>query len=487
MTLRTRLTLWYTAVLMGVLALFGAAVYLLLAFSLTSVIEDTMERTADDLRRAFVRDVRGIILPQLALDLTADVYVQLWDASGALVDTNLPALETAFDEAALRGEVPSFSSVVVNGVHLRVLTYPLLVLPERQVVGYLQLANSLETVDRTLESLVLVLFVGGVVAVGAAALVGWTTAETALRPLEQVTDTALQISRADDLSRRIPMQGEPRDEVGQLVQAFNETIERLEKLFESQRRFLADVSHELRTPLTAIRGNVDLIRRMGVADSESLDAITSEVDRMTRMVRDLLLLAQAESGKLPLAREDVELDTLLLEVFHQAKVLAQERVEVRLAAEDQVRVKGDRDRLKQVVLNLVANALEHTPPGGSISLGLACVGEWARLTVSDTGSGIPKDELPRIFERFYRMDRSRRRSAGGGAGLGLSIAYWLTRGHQGRLEVDSEVGKGTTFSVWLPRVVDGPGGADKAVPVAPARTEGDRRQGVEADHLTGSS
>jgi len=474
LTLRNRLTLWYTAVLSGVLVLFGTAVYLLLAFSLTSVIEDTMERTADDLRRAFVRDMRGIILPQLALDLTADIYVQVWDANGGLVDTNFPALQTAFDRASLQGRSPSFSSVVVDGVHLRVLTYPLIVLPEQQVVGYLQLANSLEPVDRTLESLLLVLFAGGLLAIGAAALVGWTTAGTALRPLEQVTDTALQISRADDLSRRIPMKGEPRDEVGQLIQAFNETIERLEKLFESQRRFLADVSHELRTPLTAIRGNVDLIRRMGTADAESLDAITSDVDRMTRMVRDLLMLAQAESGKLPLAKEDIELDTLLLEVFHQAKVLSQDRVEVRLAAEDQARVMGDRDRLKQVLLNLVANALEHTPAGGGVRLGLACVGEWARLTVSDTGSGIPKEELPHIFERFYRVDRSRHRSARGGAGLGLSIAYWLTRSHQGRLEVDSEVGKGTTFSVWLPRAGNGNGEKRKDL-LAPAEVEeGDR-------------
>ena len=474
MTLRNRLTLWYTAVLSGVLVLFGTAVYLLLAFSLTSVIEDTMERTADDLRRAFVRDMRGIILPQLALDLTADIYVQVWDANGGLVDTNFPALQTAFDRASLQGRSPSFSSVVVDGVHLRVLTYPLIVLPEQRVVGYLQLANSLEPVDRTLESLLLVLFAGGLLAIGAAALVGWTTAGTALRPLEQVTDTALQISRADDLSRRIPMKGEPRDEVGQLIQAFNETIERLEKLFESQRRFLADVSHELRTPLTAIRGNVDLIRRMGTADAESLDAITSDVDRMTRMVRDLLMLAQAESGKLPLAKEDIELDTLLLEVFHQAKVLSQDRVEVRLAAEDQARVVGDRDRLKQVLLNLVANALEHTPAGGGVRLGLACVGEWARLTVSDTGSGIPKEELPHIFERFYRVDRSRHRSARGGAGLGLSIAYWLTRSHQGRLEVDSEVGKGTTFSVWLPRAGNGNGEKRKDLPAPAEVEEGDR-------------
>jgi signal transduction histidine kinase len=117
-----------------------------------------------------------------------------------------------------------------------------------------------------------------------------------------------------------------------------------------------------------------------------------------------------------------------------------------------VRIIGDRDRLRQVILNLMANALTHTPSGGTVTLALACVEDWAQLTVKDTGSGIADDELPYIFERFYRVDRSRRRSDTGGAGLGLSIAYWITRSHNGRIEVASEEGKGTTFSVWLPRI-----------------------------------
>ncbi len=171
---------------------------------------------------------------------------------------------------------------------------------------------------------------------------------------------------------------------------------------------------------------------------------------MTRMVQDLLLLAQAESGKLPLAHEVVELDTLMLQVYKQAKVLAQDRLEFRLGREDQARVRGDADRLKQMLLNLVSNAIQYTPPQGTVTLSLQCVGDQARLTVSDTGPGIPQEELPHIFERFYRVDRSRRRAQQGGAGLGLSIAYWIARSHNGQIEVASEVGKGTTFSIWLP-------------------------------------
>jgi signal transduction histidine kinase len=458
MTLRARLTLWYAAVLAVVLLFFGATVYLILSYNLTRQVEDNLARAAETIRQTFRRDVRGITFPPVALDLNAYVYAQVWDAQGTLVARNVSTLDEAFDPESLASTRSVFSTVAIGDVPLRVLTYPLVTAPEGELVGHLQLATSLQTVQEARRVALLLLVGGGLLALAMAAAVGWTTAGAALRPLEQVTSTALQITRADDLSRRIPTSGPPTDEVGRLIEAFNETLERLEGLFVTQRRFLADVSHELRTPLTAIRGNVDLIQRLGSADAESLDAIRSEVDRMTRLVRDVLLLAQAESGHLPLARNIVELDTLLLEVFKEGRLLAQDRVDVRLGLEDQVRVMGDRDRLKQVALNLVGNALEYTPPGGSVTLGLACVGDWARLTVSDTGPGIPKEELPHIFERFYRIDRSRRRSGPGGAGLGLSIAYWITRSHNGRIEVSSEPGQGSTFSVWLPRLTDSSGG-----------------------------
>ncbi len=463
MTLRARLTLWYTAVLALVLLAFGLAVYALLSLSLIRQIDATLNSAADEIRLAFRREVEGIRLPPMALDLSANVYVQIWDTGGNLVVQNVTVAETPFDPTRLELAQAAYSEVTFEDIHLRVLTYPLVAQPEGTVVGTMQLASPLTTVDEAERALLVLLLSGGLMAVMLAALVGWTTAAAALRPLEQVTKTALQITRADDLSRRIPLSGPAQGEVGRLILAFNETLERLENLFETQRRFLADVSHELRTPLTTVLGNLDLMRKMGHLDAESLEAISSETQRMKRLVQDILVLTQAESGKLPLGRAELELDTLVLEVFQQSKVLAKERVEVRLGQEDQARVMGDRDRLKQVLLNLTSNAIEYTPPGGTVTLGLACVGDWARVTVSDTGPGIPQDELPHIFERFYRVDRSRRRTGQGGAGLGLSIAYWITRSHDGRLEVASEVGKGTTFSVWLPQ--SGSGCAD--VPRSP--------------------
>lgn len=266
MSLRARLTLWYAAVLAGVLLLFGAAVFLLVTRSLTAQIEQTLSRTADDILRASRRDIRGVTLP--VLDLTANVYVQVWDAQNGLrvESANLMSMAEALDPASLSAAVPTYTHLTIGDARLLVLTVPVVAPPSSEILGRIQLASPLDTVDRARELLLLFLGGGGVLALALAALVGLTTAGAALRPLDQVTEAALQIARADDLSRRIPVSGPPGGEVGRMVTAFNETLERLESLFETQRRFLADVSHELRTPLTSIRGNVDLIRRMGTPD-----------------------------------------------------------------------------------------------------------------------------------------------------------------------------------------------------------------------------
>jgi signal transduction histidine kinase len=193
------------------------------------------------------------------------------------------------------------------------------------------------------------------------------------------------------------------------------------------------------------------MRKFKEYDEESLQTIEDEVDRLTRMVGDLLLLAQAESGKIPLAHQVVELDTLLLEVLNQMQVLARDRVKLSLGNIDQVLVCGDRDRLKQVLVNLIGNSINYTPKDGEIVVGLGKVSDRAQLTVTDNGPGIPPEDLPHIFERFYRGEKSRtRQKEGKGFGLGLSIAYWIVRNHGGRIEVNTAVGKGTTFCVWLP-------------------------------------
>ena len=463
MTLRLRLTLWYSTVLALIIFLFGSAVYVILTASLTRQLDLTLTETANEIIRASsvsrVLNLQILNIPALERFGSSSLYVQVWQTDGQLFTQsgNLGAYSRPLDPRALADGQTRWRDVLVEGEHLRVHTAVMTTM-EGRALGYLQVAVSLRPVDTAKSILLIVLVSGGAGAVLLAALVGWFSARRALAPLDTITKTALQITRADDLSRRIPLsEARPDDEVGRLGMAFNESLERLEKLFNAQRRFLADVSHELRTPLTTIRGNVDLMRRMGEADPTSLDAIQSEAERMSRLVGDLLLLAQADSGNLPLARRPVELDTLLLEVCSEVQVLAGS-VAVGIGEIDQAVVTGDRDRLKQVILNLVSNALKFTPDGGRVTMGLArAAGEWARLTVTDTGVGIPPQELPHLFERFYRVDKARSRALGG-AGLGLSIAQRIVHLHGGRIEAASEgaPGRGSTFSVWLPLASPGP-------------------------------
>jgi signal transduction histidine kinase len=455
MTLRLRLTFWYSAVLAVIIAMFGMVIYGLTVFTMTRQIDSTLTGTAYSVIRASrlqsMSDVQLLAIPPLDRFGATRIYVQVWQPNLTLVaaSDNLGGYKSPLDADALKTPNQSARDVVVAGAHLRVLTIPLIT-GDHQVVGYVQAATPLEQVDLARSVLVLVLVGGGVAAVALAAVVGWLSAHRALKPLDAMTETALQITRTDDLSRRISMAGVAHDEVGRLAQAFNDTLERLERLFNAQRRFLADVSHELRTPLTTIRGNVDLLRRMGGADETSLDAIQSEAERMSRLVGDLLLLAQSDAGTLPTARQPVELDTLILDVYREAQVLAG-GVNLSISEIDQAIVLGDRDRLFQLVLNLVSNAIKFTPEGGKVSLGLSRVNDWARVVVTDTGVGIPPDELPQVFERFYRVDKARSRSQGG-AGLGLAIAQRIAQVHGGRIEAASDGinGHGSTFSVWLP-------------------------------------
>jgi two-component system, OmpR family, sensor kinase len=418
---------------------------------MSNQVDRALQTTADEIlipgRFQRLEDFRLISLPALPFS-SSSAYAQIWSADGELIAAtpNL-SYRLPLDPKNLHAKSISVSEVQIQQVHVRVLTEPVIL--QNKPAGVLQVGTALNLGDRMLDSLLLMVLIGGAMGVALSVLMGNWITRSALQPLEAVTATALQITHAGDLSRRIPLEAPSGSEVGRLILAFNDTLERLETLFSSQSRFLADISHELRTPLTTIRGNIDLIARIGI-DSESIKAIQSEVNRMIRLVGDLLLLSRAESGDLPLAYDPVEMDTLLLEVFQQARVLAQGKLAVEVGYLEQVIVRGDRDRLKQLLLNLVTNAVAYTPAGGRVVLSLRLVDDWMHLTVADNGKGIPADRIPYIFDRFYRLEKSRSRGPLGGAGLGLSIAQYIAKGHQGRIEVASELGKGTTFSVWLP-------------------------------------
>jgi two-component system, OmpR family, sensor kinase len=312
------------------------------------------------------------------------------------------------------------------------------------VLEIFQNTQTYDTIERTFD---LILLLGIPLGLFVALVAGWWIARAALRPIERISRTVQAVGESRDLSRRIRFVG-PNDEVGRLAQTFDGMMGRLERAFETQKRFVADASHELRTPLTAIRGNADL---MAFAPPEERDlclaAIRREAERMTRLVGDLLLLAEADVETQPLQCKSVDLDEILLEVHHSATVLADGKVSVVLEHADPVTLTVDPDRIQQLLLNLIDNAVKFTPPGGIVTLSLRAQETGVVMEVSDSGVGIAPDAQRSIFERFFRVEESRTTR---GSGLGLAICAWIVSAHGGTISVRSQPGMGSTFAVWLP-------------------------------------
>jgi signal transduction histidine kinase len=279
---------------------------------------------------------------------------------------------------------------------------------------------------------------------------GYALAGRALRPVAALTDTAGEIARSRDFGHRVPV-GARQDELGRLAATFNGMLSSLEEAYEAQRRFVSDASHELRAPLTAIQANLELLERYpGMPPEERQEAVgeaSREAHRLARLVGDLLALARADDG-LALRREEVALDAVAREAFDEARHLARGH---RLALErvEPATVVGDRDRLKQLLLVLLDNAVKYTPPEGEVRLAVRRDGATAEVVVADTGIGIGPEDLPRVFERFYRADPARGRDTGG-TGLGLPIARWIAEQHGGEVRLESAPGRGTRATVRLP-------------------------------------
>lgn len=466
MSIRTRLTLWYVGLLALLLIVFGAALYTTIYITSYQEVDRTLTTRAADIQASLATVLTiqedpwavlrqgGLILPSADVFTTGDIFVQLSTLDGTILthSENLGSERLIIPQAQLdqakQGQVGPYD-LTANRTRLRAYVAPI-VTRTNQVVGYIELAQSLQVVDRTLRNLATLIIISIAAGLATAAVGGWFIAGTILEPVDRVTLAAQKITRARDLGRRIEVPT-TIDEVGRLALTFNEMLARIEELFRAQQRFVADVSHELRSPLTAVRGNLDLLKRGAVDDPEEraqvVDAIDSETARMSRLVSDLLLLARQDSG-VPIARHPVELDTLLLDIYRQALVIAK-GVKVTLGSEDQAIILGDRDRLKQVLLNLVDNAIKYTPQGGEVTLSLVKDENWVKIAVQDTGIGIAAENMPNLFDRFYRVDKARSRDAGG-TGLGLAIARSVVDAHNGKITVESQPGKGSTFTVWLP-------------------------------------
>ncbi|NWJ45373.1 MAG: HAMP domain-containing protein [Chloroflexi bacterium] len=329
-------------------------------------------------------------------------------------------------------------------------------------VGYVQTINSMKQSLAVSNSLIYPFGIGGIAAVVALVIFGWWITRRAFSPIENITRAAFRIGATNDLTERIQVDQFSNDEVSRLGRAFDGMLDRLEKEFKLQRHFIADSSHELRTPLTVIRGNLDLLRRNPdpVNQSESLQAIEREVKRMQKLVEDLLLLAKADANQ-TIEFSSTNLDEIVLEVYKQAQVLAQARHQtLKLGNFEIIKVVGDADQLKRAILNLVDNAIKYTPEEGIVTISLHSGNRWAQVAVTDTGVGIDTTDQSQIFSRFYRVEKARSR-AGGGTGLGLPIVKYIVESHGGRISLDSEEGKGSTFTLWLPQISEQSPDADE--------------------------
>jgi heavy metal sensor kinase len=280
---------------------------------------------------------------------------------------------------------------------------------------------------------------------------GYLFARRVLRPLDEMANKAEKIT-ADQLGERLPISN-PNDELGHLGRIFNETLGRLESSFEQLRRFTADASHELRTPLTAIRsvGEVSLQRNGDTAYyRDTVGSMLEEANRLTRLVDSLLVMSRADAGRIPLQFTEFALLDLAQESAAVMEVLAEEKKQsMSVHGDSHVIVQGDRVILRQALINLIDNAVKYSPEQGRVEVQVGALDGEAFVNVIDTGPGIPAEHRSKVFDRFYRVDKSRSRVEGG-AGLGLSISKWAVQAHRGRIEVDCDRGPGCTFRILLP-------------------------------------
>jgi len=484
LSIRGGLTLWYTGILAATLILLGVVTYGLLMRGLWQDVDTTLDGVAKAVAQAAPRPVPGVFPPDMDEMLRrffgptfADRFYQFLDPSGRL-DPRWPRLRReplhvspkALENAA-QGYA-TYETVPGGGPYpTRLLTFPIMI--RGQMVNILQVGMSLEGLYMARRHFLWTLAALVPVALVLAGTGGWLLARRALRPVDQMTTAARRIE-AEHLAQRLGG-AEVDDELGRLARTLNEMLARLEAAFAQVRRFSADASHELKTPLTVLRGEIEvaLRNRRDPAEYERvLWAVLEEVESMTRLVDDLLLLSRADAGALKLDSGPVELDRLVEDVAKEGEVLGRaKRVHVTIKSLEPLVVRGDGPRLKQLLRNLVENAVKYTSPGGQVALALRAarpdgsdpdskfkiqnsklpepLGPWAELVVQDAGIGIAPEALLRIFERFYRVDPARSRETGG-AGLGLCIAKTVAEAHGGAIEVQSAPGAGSTFTVRLP-------------------------------------
>lgn len=461
MPLRVRLTLWYGSTLALVLIVFSVVLYNVTARSLRDEIDQALEETATAAVRSL--EERGFLplldeeslLSQFPELTRIDKFFQIFSPSGTITirspnikQHELPLSRAALD-ASITGKTTFESARYPKEPSLRLISMPIMY--RGSLLYIVQVGTSTKSVEDTLQRLLLVLIVTMPIALAVSLASGWFLAGRALRPVDAITLAAQRIA-AGDLSQRLTVSTSP-DEIGRLVHTFNDMIGRLDVSFRQIRQFSSDASHELRTPLTVMKGETELVLRRPrpLGDYQAvLESNLEEIDRMTHIVDELLFLSRADMGEVKMDAVPVDLELLVEDIHRQANLLGQDRqIDVVLGTVMPAAVQGDELRLRELLLNLVENAIKYSHPGGKVQVSLVTEGAQAKLAVTDQGIGIAPEDQRRIFNRFFRTDAARGHTKKG-TGLGLAICTWIAESHKGRIEVASQPGAGSTFTVTLP-------------------------------------
>ncbi|OLF06871.1 two-component sensor histidine kinase [Actinophytocola xinjiangensis] len=456
MSLRSRVLAIAMTLLVAGLAVSDAVMLVALRGPLVERVDTQVALAANVLAavpESLVERVGATAPPSRGVAPAGDIYLAYLTPSGRV------SLSLHGERAPALPDLDSAGVAALDGRSFEVPGWRVLALPRRSGEGSVVVAGALSQVDDTVNRVLLlgVLVGGGLLVVLAG--VGWVWVRAGLTPLRRIEETAAAIA-GGDLSRRVPAAGSPATEVGRLTAALNGMLAQIESAVaararseERLRRFVADASHELRTPLAGISGFTQLYRMGGAEIEATMDRIERESRRLNDLVDDLLLLAQVDDHGLVLRRAPMDLRTLAADALHDARALDPSR-EVTLTGPGggepgPAPVEGDEARLRQVVSNLVGNAVAHTPAGSPLRIGVGKAGGAAILEIADSGPGLPPDQARQVFDRFYRADTSRARDHGGGAGLGLAIVWSLVTAHGGTVELVTAPGEGATFRVVL--------------------------------------
>lgn len=454
-SIRFRIALWYSLLVALTFVVISWTIYEYLKRTLAVTLDQSIVGEAEWVAARYDRGISRHEPDSLTREdmfehaafFPIKEYVEVWDAGGSLYyhSVNL-AQDTLVEYATLTSADARLPETVT-----RFRNHDIRLLMRKSATSTVIMAMPTESITQPVVQLLRILGWLGPAVILAAIFTGLALAKKSFSKINQVIETAQSIT-VDRLHDRIPEQ-ETQDEIGKIISTFNEMISRLDVSFRQMKQFSADASHELRTPLSVMRTQLEgaLLSKASISEIKTIAAnCLDETLRMSSIIDNLLLLARADADRESVERVPVRLDALVRTMYDESVMIASERsIKVSLVTVENATIMGDAVRLRQMFLNLIDNAVKYNHDRGAIEISLTKRNGTANIIIADTGIGIPESEVPRIFDRFYRVDRARSREMGG-SGLGLSIVHWIVSAHGGSIKVKSILNKGSEFSVSFP-------------------------------------